>query len=67
MSSYRGIQPMGVLAAQSSAVGTVDNPLQHAHVLAEAGPHELALGILSEPVHVENARVSLKLRPILIQ
>jgi hypothetical protein len=36
--------------------GAVDDPLQHAHVLAESGPDELAVGVLAEPVHVENAR-----------
>ena len=34
----------------------VDDPLQHAHVLAEAGPEELAVLVAAEPVDVEDPR-----------
>ena len=34
----------------------LDDPLQHAHVLAEARPEELAVGVLAEPVDAEDAR-----------
>jgi hypothetical protein len=40
----------------STSPNTVEDPLQNAHVLAEPRPDELAVGILSEPVHVENPR-----------
>src|SRR5580704_15802350 len=42
-------------APSNTAVGTVDDPLQHAHVFAEAGPQEVAIPILAEPVYVEDA------------
>ena len=34
----------------------IDDPLEDAHVLAEAGPEELAFGVLAEPVDAEDAR-----------
>ena len=40
------------------AIAAVDDPLEHAHVFAEAGPEELARRVLAEPVDVENARRS---------
>jgi hypothetical protein len=44
------------LAGVRLAAAAADDPLQDAHVLAEAGPHEIALGILAEPVDGEDAR-----------
>src|SRR5690606_726672 len=38
------------------AAAAIDDPLQHAHVLAEAGPQEATLAVLAEPVHAEDAR-----------
>src|SRR5690606_8537835 len=35
------------------ALDAADDPLQHAHVLAEARPHEAAVVVLAEPVDVE--------------
>src|SRR5262249_18437887 len=52
----------GCLAAQSAAAAAVYYPFQHPHVLTEAGPQELAIRILAEPVHVEDLR-SLGERP----
>src|SRR5947209_4814011 len=43
------------LAPGRAAVHTIDNPFQYPHVLAEAGPEELAAAILAKPIHVENA------------
>jgi hypothetical protein len=34
----------------------IENPFQHAHVFAVAGPHEFAVGMLAEPIHMEDAR-----------
>src|SRR5690606_35276763 len=36
------------------ALDAADDPLQHAHVLAEARPHEAAVVVLAEPVDVED-------------
>ena len=50
------------------ALDPLDNPLQHAHVLAEARPEELAVVVLAEPVDAENARrVPRRWRPIFSQ
>ena len=38
------------------AVAAAEDPLQHARVLAEAGPQELAVVVLAEPVDVEDLR-----------
>ena len=35
---------------------TVDDPLEHAHVLAEPGPEEVAVVVTAEPVDAEDAR-----------
>src|SRR5260370_22440409 len=42
--------------AMPVSLATLEHPLQHAHVLAEARPDELALSVATEPVHAENAR-----------
>src|SRR5271155_1075387 len=42
----------GSLPRLATALRAVDDPLQHAHVFAEPRPHELAFGILAEPVHM---------------
>src|SRR5205814_1736965 len=39
-----------------SFITTLEDPLQHATVLAITGPHELSVFVLTEPVHVENLR-----------
>ena len=46
-----GTQPNSVSWPPTRAVRAIDDPLQHAHVLAEAGPEELAVLVLAEPVH----------------
>ncbi len=46
----------GGLARGDAAAHAVDDPLQHAEVFAEAGPEELAVRILAEPIHVEDLR-----------
>src|SRR5262245_32589717 len=35
-----------------AAVATVDDPFEHAHVVTKAGPDEITLIVLAEPVHV---------------
>src|ERR1043165_70965 len=40
--------------AERTAMSAIDYPLQHAHVLAEPGPHDVAVFVLAEPIHVEN-------------
>src|ERR1043166_8163340 len=42
--------------AAREPLAALDDPLQHAHVLAESRPDELSLSIASEPVHAEDAR-----------
>ena len=42
------------LLALGLAFDAVDHPLQHAHVLAVTRPHELAVGVLAEPVDAED-------------
>ena len=42
--------------ASHLALDALAHPLEHAAVLAVAGPEPLALGRLAEPVHVEDAR-----------
>ena len=55
-SPARGTQPSSVSWRADAAVRAVDDPLEHAHVLAEAGPEELAVLVLAEPVHQEDLR-----------
>lgn len=45
----------GGFLALGAAAHTVGHPLQDAHVFGEAGPEELAVGVLAEPVDVEDA------------
>src|SRR5271157_4876188 len=40
----------------TAPVQTVDDPLQHAHVLAEPGPEEVAVVVTAKPVDAEDAR-----------
>ncbi len=44
------------LAPHRPSIGPIDNPLQHPHVLTEAGPHEVSILVLAEPIDVEDAR-----------
>src|ERR1700686_3308476 len=44
------------LSGERASMGAVKDPFQHAHIFAEARPHEVSLGIFTEPVHVKNAR-----------
>ncbi len=46
----------GGFFGHAMACGAVHDPLQDAHVVAEAWPQELALFVFAEPVHVEDAR-----------
>ena len=57
----------GRLLALGAAAHAVDDPLEDAHVLAEARPEELAVLVLAEPVDVEDARRYVSVRCILIQ
>src|SRR5689334_3268731 len=38
----------------SATVHALDDPLEHAHVFSEAGPHELASLVATEPVDAED-------------
>jgi hypothetical protein len=40
----------------AAAATAVDDPLQHPHVVAEARPGELAVGVGADPVDVEDLR-----------
>jgi hypothetical protein len=46
----------GGLLAEGTAASALHDPLEDAHVFAEAGPEKFAVLPLAEPVHVENAR-----------
>ena len=46
----------GRLLAAYATVHAIHDPLEHAHVLAEARPQEFAVVALAEPVDVEDAR-----------
>ncbi len=58
----------GGLFALCAAADAVDDPLEDAHVFAVAGPEELAVWALAEPVDVEDAgrggEVALHLEPV---
>src|SRR5579883_604747 len=58
----------GRFSAQGPAARAVYDPFQHAHVLTEAGPHKLSVGVLAEPVYMEDARsfaqIALHLNPM---
>jgi hypothetical protein len=49
-----GTRPIAPARAPSATA--FDDPLQHAHVLAEAGPREFAVAVLAKPVDAEDAR-----------
>jgi hypothetical protein len=46
----------GGLLAECTAASALHDPLEDAHVFAEAGPEKFAVLPLAEPVHMENAR-----------
>src|SRR5438270_60568 len=46
----------GSFAAGGPAVNAINDPFQDAHILAKAWPNELAIGIFTEPVDVEDPR-----------
>src|SRR5690606_40616860 len=48
--------PEYLLDTSGGSIDAAEHPLQHAHVLAKPGPHELAVGALAEPVDAINAR-----------
>src|SRR5688572_6243446 len=43
-------------AAGACSLAAPRDPLQHAHVFAEAGPDEAPLAVAAEPVHPKNLR-----------
>src|ERR1044072_2122038 len=49
-------QPDRGLDRLAFALAAAEDPLEHAAVLAEAGPEELAVGVFAEPVDVEDTR-----------
>jgi hypothetical protein len=57
----------GALDRVAAAAHALDDPLEHAHVLAEARPQELAVLVLAEPVDAEDARRVGHRRPMLSQ
>src|SRR5262249_48978591 len=48
---------------RAPSLAALDHPLEHPQVLAEAGPQELAVRALPEPVDVEDPRRLAKLPP----
>src|SRR5262249_25845381 len=46
----------GGFLSLGTAVHTIDNPLEDAHVFPETRPQESALRLLAEPVHMKDAR-----------
>src|SRR5215471_12405849 len=58
----------GGFFSEDAAVNTIDDPLEDAHVFAEARPEEFAVGVLAEPVYVEDlgglAEVAGHLQPV---
>ena len=54
--------------AQRPPAYSIDDPLQHTHVLRKSRPQKLAVLVLAEPVHVEDARgscqIALHLEPM---
>ena len=54
MSSGRGRIADRRFLRSSAAFAAVDHPAQHAQVVAEPRPQELAILVLAEPVHVEH-------------
>ena len=51
-----GTRPMAVSTRAGRRPHALEDPLEHAAVLAVAGPEELAVGVLAEPVDVEDLR-----------
>src|ERR1041385_1100346 len=43
-------------AGQGTTLHALHDPAQHAHILGESRPEEIAVGALAEPVHVKDAR-----------
>src|SRR6266498_1845021 len=39
--------------SQRAAVRAIDDPLQHAHIFAEARPHKISVLVFAKPVHVK--------------
>src|SRR4029078_3691151 len=46
----------GRLFGEHSTANAIDDPLQHPHILAIAGPEESSLRILAEPIDLEDLR-----------
>ena len=46
----------GAFERLASTLAPLDDPAQHPEVLPEAGPDEPTLGVLAEPIDVENFR-----------
>src|SRR4029077_9811948 len=40
----------------ASLLATIDDPFEHAHILAEAGPEKISAHAFTEPVHIKNER-----------
>src|SRR5581483_1813059 len=49
-----GYAPDGVFNAVSTTIRTVNNPLQHAHILPVSGPYKFPVLILAKPVDSKN-------------
>ena len=47
--------PNGGLQRMSTLLAALDDPLEDAHVVTKAGPEELTLAALAEPVHMKDA------------
>src|SRR5436190_1254104 len=55
-STGRRQEPDGRLDGAAAARDPLEHPLEHAAVVAEARPQELAVGVLAEPVDEEDLR-----------
>jgi hypothetical protein len=52
----RRLPAEGSFFRQGASTHPINDPFKNAHVLTKPGPQEFAVGILTEPVHIEHAR-----------
>src|SRR6266581_9690921 len=41
--------------SQAAAMRAIDDPLQHAHIFAEARPHKISVLVFAKPVHMKHS------------
>ena len=49
-------KPNRRIGGGGASLNPIGDPLQHPDIFAESGPQEFSVGILAEPIHVENFR-----------